>query len=235
MEIDYKHTWVLPRRSLVVRFYMWLWDASPSQVNFCKLFWGYLFAVPALLFRLFAFPFVVAATELRKLMPPPKKLTEEEHEAREARRLVRVARRDERAQRWLDHISAAGVRLVWAITFLWRFLRYPFMAVFWGANLVCLAYLLYLMGTTWRNTTVDILLYTGIFAGVLIFVALPLAVGFGALVERGKLDWVITSVEWTAPRVLIAAGAPFVFFFWVMKMGFISVKSNTCPRIELKD
>jgi hypothetical protein len=34
-----------------IRFYSWLWEADKSKINFCKLFWGYLFAAPALVLR----------------------------------------------------------------------------------------------------------------------------------------------------------------------------------------
>lgn len=35
--------------SLAIRFYLWLYDADPKKINTCKLFWAFIFALPALL------------------------------------------------------------------------------------------------------------------------------------------------------------------------------------------
>lgn len=40
------------RNAWFLRFYLWLWAADIEKVDFCRLFWGYVFAIPFLLARL---------------------------------------------------------------------------------------------------------------------------------------------------------------------------------------
>lgn len=47
-----RFTWTFSRRSLVIRSYLWLYEADRSQVNFCKLFWGMLLSPLTLPIRL---------------------------------------------------------------------------------------------------------------------------------------------------------------------------------------
>lgn len=223
MHVDYKHTLILPRDSVVIRFYMWLWHANPRQVNFCKLFWGYIFAIPALIVRAVAWPFVKAGRAAAKRLP--------HEEDRSPESYARAARREQLAQRSLQRIENGGVRVVMVFSAVWRYLRYPVVVVCGLAVFGVLVFLVYQLSTAWADVTVKVLLFAGGFLLFVGLVAVPLAFGIMALAERGRLDWVGRS----APRVLIAAVAPFVFFFWVMKMGFLSVKSNTCPRVELSE
>lgn len=39
------------RDAWFLRFYLWLWAADIDKVDFCRLFWGYVFAVPFILIR----------------------------------------------------------------------------------------------------------------------------------------------------------------------------------------
>lgn len=39
------------RDAWFLRFYIWLWAADVDKVDFCRLFWGYVLAVPFFLFR----------------------------------------------------------------------------------------------------------------------------------------------------------------------------------------
>lgn len=229
MNVDYKHTWVLPRNSIVVRFYMWLWGASPRDVTFCKLFWGYVFCVPCMVGRLIGWPLwvignaIMESAEKRADLPAsPEKV-------------ARKRARDQRAQRNLRRIETTGVHFVMAFTTVWRYLRYPFVVVCGLAVLASMTLLVRQLATAWSDVTVDVLLYAGLFVALMVFVALPAGLGLAWLTIHGKFTPVRRSVDWATPRVLVTLAAPFVFFFWVMKMGFISVKSNTCPRIELSD
>lgn len=40
------------RNAWYLRFYLWLWAADIEKVDFCRLFWGYVFAIPFLLVRI---------------------------------------------------------------------------------------------------------------------------------------------------------------------------------------
>lgn len=234
MNIDYKHTWVLPRDSIVIRFYMWLWNASPREVTFCKLFWGYIFAIPALIGRAIAYPFIVTAYAIDRRFPT-KDLTAEEHQLKAERRQTRHNARQRRAQQNLQRIETGGARVVMAFSGVWRYLRYPFVIACGLVVLAGIVFFVYQLSTAWADVTVQVLLIASACLTGIIFGALPLALGVAQLANRGHLNWVGKTFEWTAPRILVTVLAPFVFFFWVMKMGFISVKSNTCPRVELSD
>ncbi len=48
---ELKYAIRVDERAFFIRFYCWLYEADKSKVNFCKLFWGYVFAAPALFFR----------------------------------------------------------------------------------------------------------------------------------------------------------------------------------------
>jgi hypothetical protein len=41
------------RDAWYLRFYLWLWAADVEKVDFCRLFWGFVFAIPFLLIRVF--------------------------------------------------------------------------------------------------------------------------------------------------------------------------------------
>lgn len=48
---ELKYAIRVDERAFFIRFYCWLYEADKSKVNFCKLFWAYVFAAPALLLR----------------------------------------------------------------------------------------------------------------------------------------------------------------------------------------
>lgn len=35
--------WELPESGWYIRFFLWMWNASPQKLNICKLFWGTMF------------------------------------------------------------------------------------------------------------------------------------------------------------------------------------------------
>lgn len=45
------HTWTFDADSKIIRFYLWLWKADPANIDFCRLFWGYVFCWVALLLK----------------------------------------------------------------------------------------------------------------------------------------------------------------------------------------
>src|SRR3954471_11622293 len=99
MDINYKHTWAIPVDHWMVRFYMWLWSAGPNDVNFCKLFWGYVFCVPCLIVRGFAFPFITIGRAAASLLPE-----EQEDSVLSETKTARQLERKSTAQRYLNHI-----------------------------------------------------------------------------------------------------------------------------------
>jgi hypothetical protein len=57
-QADLKHEWTFKRNSPLIRFYLWVWDADPKAITFCKLFWGILLA-PLCLLLLWPIGFVL--------------------------------------------------------------------------------------------------------------------------------------------------------------------------------
>lgn len=233
MHIDHKHTWTLPRDSWTIRFYIWLWSADDEDVNFCKILWGYIFAIPCLIVRALAWPFLMLGRGARALInriPQPKELSEEESERRKAAQQLAKDKRDARAQKVLRKIEHAGSWVVMWISYIWRFTRYPVVALAGLILLGAVGTLGYLAVTliddvpwpSWGELARGVAVFGGAvtLCGVLYWMIL-----------RDQFAWVPQTAKWTAPKVKV----PFRFFFWVMKMGYISVKSNTCPRVVLTD
>lgn len=48
---ELKYAIRVDERAFFVRFYCWLYKADKSKINFCKLFWAYIFAAPFLCLR----------------------------------------------------------------------------------------------------------------------------------------------------------------------------------------
>lgn len=44
------------RDAWFIKFYLWLWVADIEKIDFCRLFWGYVFAIPMLVIKLFLYP-----------------------------------------------------------------------------------------------------------------------------------------------------------------------------------
>lgn len=73
-------TWTFDKSNPIVRFYLWLYEADPTKISFCKLFWALLTSPIVLLVVALLRPFEGLATHLDKkpksLDPPaprPKK------------------------------------------------------------------------------------------------------------------------------------------------------------------
>lgn len=47
MQVELKHTLVVNKDAWFIRFYRWVWEANVDNLTFCKLFWAYVFSVPA--------------------------------------------------------------------------------------------------------------------------------------------------------------------------------------------
>lgn len=101
------HVWTFDRSSPLIRAYLWLWEASEADINFCKLFWGTIFAPLALVIRALKGPFNWAIAHF-----PDPETAEEKHlrylreaEESDARLKARTARGPNKMQRLLSVIS----------------------------------------------------------------------------------------------------------------------------------
>ncbi len=64
---ELKYAIRVDERAFFIRFYCWLYEADKSKVNFCKLFWAYVFAAPALLIRGLVGGVIILFRGLRRL------------------------------------------------------------------------------------------------------------------------------------------------------------------------
>lgn len=65
MAVDHLYTWTFSRKSLLIRYYLWLYEADENTVNFCKLFWGMICTPVTLPLRLLISLVVAVAKTIR--------------------------------------------------------------------------------------------------------------------------------------------------------------------------
>lgn len=77
-QAELKHEIVIDADSWFVRFYLWLWQVDEDSINFCKLFWGYVFMPIALLVHLGVFVLGPAVRYLLRKQAERKELAASE-------------------------------------------------------------------------------------------------------------------------------------------------------------
>lgn len=99
----------LNRNDWYVRFYLWLYDADPTQINTCKLFWAYVFA-PVVL------PVMAVVSLVMKVgnLLPKRKTHAWTDEELAAMRLKR-SQREEKLEKWTTRAGSGYARIVPAL------------------------------------------------------------------------------------------------------------------------
>lgn len=179
------HTWTFDKNSKLIRYYVWVWEASIRQLNFCKLFWGIVLSPIGLVAKFLIF---ILANTLGRLIKarsdsPPK--TSEDL-------LDKLVKRIEKISGFflnrpiIGKIIGRGFVGLWVAGLL-TLLVLAFISHFWLT-------LLYIGGT---------LGVVALIAGILLIVA--------------------------------HFNKPFKRFGQFLYHGYKSVKTRTCPIIEVKD
>lgn len=228
--IELKHKWSVNPDSWFIRLYLRTWDASAHDINFCKLFWGFVFMIPAwLILR----PLFAIGTWIESKLPDKKPLTMAQLEAmHKAQEEAAVAKREappSRMQRVLTSIADFFVRvhmLLQSIAYRLRWLKHlkvPLLYLVLGLTLITMVgvfgWVIYLLTTIGWDVWVQILKFVGaMFATAIVALVVLLFITTNAGKKTGKV----------AKRGTLG-------FFGVMKQGFIAVKSNTCPEIILEE
>jgi hypothetical protein len=151
--MEYQYEKRVDERSWFIRLYLWAWRAEVERVDFCRLFWGYVFMAPNLLLRAVVFPFWVlwrvlrvlgrAASRVaaalggvaRRILPEPKPMPlGEPSPERSVPKEPRRQRRRARGEAFLTAVSRTADRGVAACQTAWpymRWVRFPLRALFW--------------------------------------------------------------------------------------------------------
>jgi hypothetical protein len=195
------------------KYYLWLYNADPKKVDFCKLFWGFLFAIPVTIIVLFFYPLVWIGDKVHTAYRAkwPKKVKDEEYwvAVHEYERQSR-AKAAERKDKWQDFFSKLGE------IFTKPFFRWLGTAIVIIAGLALFAAIGY---------GIYLLIIEGL---ILIVLAYILGILLGALIFVGIIAFFssdLVSRKWNA---FWHSG------FWsAFKMGFKAIKYKTCPVIEV--
>lgn len=242
--MDYKHTIEVDRTAWFIRFYVWLWDAKETDINVCKLFWGYfpLFVIPWLVMRLLWIPLRPIASYFDGYLSSwygRKKAKKKAKMPRPPRppRAPKEKREHSRAQAFLNAVGAIVGAVTQVLAAVWwhligRHKRVKATLGFiarWGGVLIVMALTLGAVATIvyfaikYFTVTLAILAAAaGIVGGVVVIVlAIMLDEAFGIL---GKVR----------DRFLRPSGRGIRTFARLLWAGARGVKSQTCPQIKVR-
>lgn len=216
MNVEFKHTLTVDRGASYLRFYVWLWEGDLDKISFCKLFWAYVFAVPGMFLRFGIFaPLVWVAAHA----PRPR-----------FKRTAKSLKGPPQMQRVLGRIETTGARVVQRFGSAWRVVSFGGRLQYWGGRLLMVlggligAGLVAGVGYLVVSYFSTAVIVTAAIAGLIASVAAVLVLKALGVIE------VIGDLMLSGGR---RARAGALGFFGVMRAGYIAVKSNTCPRIEV--
>ena len=209
---ELKHAITVSRSSWFVRLYLRVWQASEKDINFCKMFWGYVFMPVA--FLLIALWFVTtpirhyADRSAEKRVKRYRTISIPEAEAR-ADKLEKLIGLAERVigvvRRVVDLCRPAGRLFVRAIES--RAVLYLVVAAAGAVGLGAVGFAVYLIVNNLHLAWIMAASVVGFVA------AIGVAVGIGVWLDDSG-----TGLK----------------FGGLVVGGLKSVKTNTCPRIEVK-
>lgn len=213
-QADLKHELVVSEKAWYVKLYVWLWDANKKDITICKMFWGYVFLWVALVLHV-VIAFIVIY---------------DRSSFAEKRRLTKAAYYEEHAGYKVRKPKEPKPKAQWLVSTLDK--------IEWVMNKIGMVFRTKVM--SYLFITLGVLVALGLFAFVVVFcVKAPIitAIVFGclivaALVLSGAL-WAIDNINWDPFGRRVSNGA--LSFAGLMAGGYRAVKTNTCPRITLKD
>lgn len=235
--VELKHAMKVDEDAWFIRFYVWLWKAERSDINFCKLFWGLSLAPFGLLVRLVLTPFLFIARRLDAMHDRRRQqgIADMTQEALE--RMLAGEPPPERERptmmKMLDRIAVAFARLAMWSAGAWDFLsRHKRFNKAVGLAFLGLAVLLAvgaLVAVVWLAVA-----YASV---TLVVVGVAVAVAVTGLIVLAM--WGLGVFSFAGGRIIQPAAKGVrtggMGLFDVMRTGYVAVKSNTCPRIEFKD
>lgn len=199
------------RESKFIRFYLWLYQAKVSNINTCKLFWAYVFAPLALLFRAVGAVLApvldaIAARLPQKTAAQEAAEWESKRAAARERRAAKAAAGPGRLERILEKVS---------IFFSAAYAKTAPVLKVVGLGL---AVLLGLVG-------VAAIIYVAITSPLKFLVAIAVTLGILLFVALG-----LVGINWLDNRSVKKGEVP---FFSTMKRLLISFHRHTCAKVNL--
>jgi hypothetical protein len=239
-EVSYRHTARVKADSWFLRFYCWLWEADPQEADFCRLFWGYLLAIPNLLVRVIGYvPYKVTKrvgawfSALKAKVHTNSPTWEQEEKWRDERVLSRKLRKQRRRRKYaglLSFASRTADRVVAIAQTVWPVLRWPTFAAVGAIGLAVIGaflYLVYMVGTVAVGNIEIIGLVT-----LFLIAAVVSGVSLATLFLLSRWFFKDTSAGST---IRTGTKGGFLTFGGALRTGLLAIKTRTCPKIEVVD
>lgn len=226
MDYELKHKWQLAEDAWYIRFYVHMWEAEKTDINFCKLFWAYVF-MPLALFLRYVFPGPLIWVLSRTFFPW--------FDARKERRLklasasgpsIPVEQKETGPSRMMILLTAIGRFFAWIgfkFESFWFTHRKWILPAFSGlmilASVIGVIAIIVIIIKTWSTPGfLELLEVVGIVLGA-VAVALVVVVALSWFHDKRQTKKKNRPNKMTLRKVL--------------RQGYIAVKTNTCPQIDL--
>lgn len=233
MDIELKHKWHLNPNAWYIRLYLWTYKGEKWNIDFCKLFWAYLFMPVVLPLRIFIWPLVrlllvVVDHSDRKVRERRRAKTNEAIARQRTDYVAPKPKKPSLGIRFLSGIGTGFVKLSFFVQNVW--FRYGKAIVIVSIYAIAAAILagigigIYLLSQVPTDEILEALADFSIIVGA----------SLGGMIVAGLV----------IVGVLLGADAykrrhpkkdRQMKFRKVIKQGFVAVKSNTCPEIILDD
>lgn len=248
---EYRHEARVREGSWFIRLYLWAWEARIEEMDFCRLFWGYIFMPLNLLLRAIVTPFYLAFLGLRWTGRRIGLMFGRAMSSRSSSRAAapsvigrgvapsppRKQRKRRDYTRILAFASRAGDRVVAGSQATWRVIRWPVRILLYVSAVVVAGAIVALTfyGVYWLGVLVgevappvwDWIRANAPTAGLILLIAVGGLAVLGAILLGGFYAATETPV---GPAVRTTT----LGFFGMMRTGFYGVKSRTCPRIVVE-
>lgn len=241
MSVELKHKWRVPRRAWFIRLYIYAWSfysvadreksgVSERDINFCKLFWGYLLMPLAFLVIKPIFHFVDVLVWLARRVPRRTAVLDTGTGATMPGAGPAPPPPSKGPSAILGWVGDAFAHLILKVQGVWLRVRTPVLWLsFVLAGTVAAASLGvagYLVATNLDAVVV------GLGYGAAFVLAATILVLVGVALDRAGV-W--RAVGWKLRGGGRKAKHGTLGFVGVMRVGYRAVKTNTCPEIVLDD
>jgi hypothetical protein len=255
MNVELKHTLTVDAKAWYIRFYVWLYEDKLDQITFCKLFWAYVFAPVVLILKGVIEGVFAIRESARAYAKRPRKTKPVPTKSFKTPKPVRPKREPAPWQMAFLHATeTAGSKTVMALQAvghalhpLWAFTKsklFGRILLVLGALIgvgICAGIVGFIIA--FWSTTQYVLYGLIAMTAVAALIYLLLRKGFTFIGNNLRktlpfwrwLDYALVDVRDFLRLDKFERGVKKsgMSFAKVMKIGYVAVKSNTCPRIEV--